>query len=70
MAVQEIYITKEEAKRAAVEHSYIDPLTGLHEVEYVPPASLLGPLLTRSRIESFHHLHCLVSCRDSEMTKV
>jgi hypothetical protein len=31
--VQEIYITREEAIASSVSDSYIDPLTGLYEVE-------------------------------------
>jgi len=47
--VQEIYLTREEAVAASVPDTYIDPLTGLYEVE----------------IESLHHIHCLNYIRKS-----
>jgi hypothetical protein len=33
IVVQEIYLTREEAVAASVPDTYIDPLTGLYEVE-------------------------------------
>ena len=33
--VQEIYLTKEEAIAEKVDHTYLDPLTNLYEVECV-----------------------------------
>jgi len=47
--IQEIYLTKEEAVAAGVDHTYIDPLTNLYEVE----------------VESLHHLHCIDYIRKS-----
>jgi hypothetical protein len=34
-AVQEVFLTREEAIAEGVQHTYIDPLTKLYEVEYV-----------------------------------
>jgi hypothetical protein len=52
--VQEIYLTREEVEASLTEETYLDPLTNLYEVEYVP--SYCNVDMTNKTVESSHFI--------------
>jgi hypothetical protein len=47
-------LTREEAEAASVEETYLDPLTNLYEVEYVPSYGNVN--ITNKIVESSHFI--------------